>query len=106
MKTPLGSAFDTNDDEARLDTGMKVKEAVARAREWWEKKGRRMVSEKAAEVPGDATGILDGLPWELLDKRERLVVIKFWHHFYVRKPDLVGDDDDAARDLTRRGLIH
>lgn len=91
-------AIDYVDDDGRLDTGMKVTEALAQASHWWGKTGRHLIRKDGLkgldmsfsldpESPNYiASGILNGQTWDLLDKREKLTVVKVWHHFNVRKP--------------------
>lgn len=116
------------DRDARLDTGMTLKEAMRRASEWWEAKGRkqmqRELQRQATPVGGadrgaggafasqDSTdpnflpsGIIQGMQWEALGKRERLMIVKAWHHFMVRNPDLIGEDDRITHKMQDRGKI-
>ena len=95
--------------DPRLDTGMKVSEAITRARQWWDKIGARtMKLEKLRQKEpiggadnGNGTefvsdnpdsenflpsGILNGQPWDALTKEEKMRVTKVWHHTYVRAP--------------------
>lgn len=98
--------------DERLDTGMKVGEAMKKAAAWWNKEGRhqlRKTSNKAkigrkfiaagkAAAPailiqGDDTdiipsGILRGLEWDRLDRREKLRVINVWHFHFVKVPQI------------------
>ncbi len=98
----------TADPDARLDTGMKVKEAIERAKLWWNGFGRYgMIAEKerqekikgtafCSDNPDDSnflpSGILNGHEWDLLTKREKLRLVKFWHHFFIRNQDIIGSD--------------
>ena len=93
----LGPAIDYSDPGARLDTGMKVRDVLANACNWWNKTGRHLMKNerrKGRELvsldPEDPnylpSGIVNGEPWDMLDRREKLTVAKHWHHFYVRKP--------------------
>ncbi len=116
------------DGDMRLDTGMKIQEAIQRAADWWERTGRkqmqRELQRQAKPVGGsdkgagsafaskDAqsanflpSGIIHGQPWEALGKRERLMIVKTHHHFTVRNPDLIGADDEAEHKMQDRGLI-
>lgn len=115
------------DPDARLDTGMKVGEAIARASVWWEKGGARLMKQelaRQAKSPASAdkgmggafasrdpdsedflpSGLIHGDPWEILDKREKLMVVKVWHHFMIRVPDTLGEPD-AVHKIEDRGLI-
>lgn len=90
--------IDYSDPDARLDTGMKVSEAIQRAAAWWDKTGRHLMrkdggkgSDKAVSLdPASqnfvASGVLNGEPFETLTKRERTQVVKAFHHFTIRKP--------------------
>ncbi len=96
------------DQSAKLDTGMSVEEAVVRTRRWWNRTGRGLMQQQAgggqtfarsalsSPMPGDPTftpsGILNGWEWDRLDKREKLRLVKYWHHFFVRTQDLIGND--------------
>ena len=96
--------------EGRLDTGMRVDEAVRRASAWWDHKGRhlakselrkRFVSDNPDSENHTPNGILLGLPWDDLGcgdvgrrKMERMKIVKVWHHFAVRRPDKLGIESD------------
>lgn len=91
-----------------LDTGMKAEEAIRRAANWWNNKGRLMMlrelkrqSQKGgrdktnggafASLNPDSANflpskIIHGFPWEELGKMDRLKVVKVWHHFNIRVP--------------------
>ncbi|HKY45619.1 MAG TPA: hypothetical protein VJM50_21195 [Pyrinomonadaceae bacterium] len=82
-----------------LDTGMKVTEALHRAEQWWQAKGRFLIkkhdSETASLDPENAnfipSGIVNGLPWDELTKREKLHITKAYHHEFIRKPQTLGE---------------
>lgn len=96
------------DPDARLDSGMKVTEAIRRAEAWWgEYRGairRDFNRQRAAPrvrasmgrapgliVMGEVSetlpdGILSGKPWDQLSDREKLTVTKQWHEHHVRQP--------------------
>lgn len=94
------------DPDAKLDTGMKVQEALKRAEDWWMRNGRQRIKEVIAEQeklkkgsfssqnPDDSnympSGIINGTEWGLLNKREKLFVVKCWHHFHVRMHEVIG----------------
>lgn len=94
----LAPAIDYSDPDARLDTGMKVKDAIASARHWWDKTGRHAMRKDGGKGhavavsldPEDPnyipSGILNGEPWDTLNNRERLFITKAWHHEHIRKP--------------------
>lgn len=91
----LGSPGMDLDD--RLDTGMKIKEAIANACYWWNSRGRHMMrkdggkgSDIAVSLNPESenfspSGILNGQTWDYLDLREKIQITKAWHNFYVRK---------------------
>lgn len=83
--------------DRRLDTGMTVSEAVWHASRWWDARGRKRLREIAVAFDGERSipsGILHGVEWDALTKPEKLKVVKAWHHFHVRRPDLLGVDAD------------
>lgn len=91
-------AIDYSDPDARLDTGMKVSEALAGASKWWGKTGRHamrkdgtaghdfIVSHDPDHPNYVPSGILNGKTWDLLTTAERAFIVKAWHHEFVRKP--------------------
>ncbi len=105
--------------EDRLSSGMKVSEAIGRASTWWDLKGRHMVPpafNRAVEgrkvsngivIAGDVvdvlpSGILRGMEWKFLDRREQLQIVKWWHHFAVvvkdiENPNVSADDRDMMK---------
>jgi hypothetical protein len=105
------------DLDQKLDTGMTAVEAVRRAEHWWEKTGAkemRLHGLRHTQTVGGSlhgiggafasldpksenylpSGIIHGKPWDDLTKREKAMVVKAWHHFYIRKPDLLGENPD------------
>lgn len=110
------------DPEARLDSGMKAGEAVKMAEAWWQRAGRYAMKKVAnrervgrkflpasAGLSGGSTailiqgedvdvipsGILRGLEWDQLTRREQLQVVKHWHHHFVHLPSLNPDEPRA-----------
>lgn len=98
----------SGDFSAKLDTGMTVREAVDRTIQWWAKSGRRQMVEMREHQRGakgkfkllDETddnfipsGIINGLEWDALNKREKLLLIKHWHHFFVRNQEIIGTEE-------------
>jgi len=88
-----------------LDTGMTAGEAVRRASVWWATKGRKEILQtqhtgKAFASPNPESanflesGIMRGLDWDLLNNREKLQIVKVWHHFAIRRPDKLGVDPE------------
>ena len=95
-------------DGDRLDTGMKVTEAAKRAEHWWNTVGAKMLAnseftDQASDKNYLASGLLQGLPWDGLTKREKLNVVKVWHHFTIRRPDVL---DKKADDKFLMGGLH
>jgi hypothetical protein len=96
------------DPSAKLDSGMSVGEAVERASAWWDQTGRHLIAKEKNQqrtvyaTPAGAaaaisraeladvipSGILRGLPWDQLDQREKLQVVRTWHHHHVEVPDV------------------
>jgi len=120
IKPNIEQIMSAKDPDARFDTGMTVKEAIASACHWWNKTGRKLMKghrqrqEKAgapfvSDNPDDETfvpsGILHGLPWDQLDKRAQIQVVKSWHHHHVRMPDVIGDTQ-SPENQAQRGSIH
>lgn len=114
-------------DTDRLDTGMTAKEAAERTRIWWEKTGRRemqLQAKRQAEGVGGSnggagsafasqdpssenylpSGIIHGKPWDDLTQRDQAQLVKVWHHFNIRKPDLLGEEQ-AEHQIHERGRI-
>ncbi|NIA67591.1 hypothetical protein HBA54_03210 [Pelagibius litoralis] len=96
-----------NADGRFADTGMRVDEALARARKWWgeyrgavrrdfnrtRKAPKARLSAKASNfvIQGEEeepvpSGILSGQAWDDLSQREQLLIVKQWHHDHVRAP--------------------
>ncbi len=96
-----------HDDDTRLATGISVKQLVQQAEFWWMRKGRKtMLNSRRGQVKtvrgarhymGAFTlnvddpnflpsGILHGLPWDNLDRGEKLQVCKAYHEIRYRKP--------------------
>lgn len=115
--------------DPRLDTGMKASEAIHRAEQWWQKIGRKQMKREkkrqatqvggadkgmggsfASNNPDDKnflpSGILHGEQWDALTKREKLMIVKTWHHFNVRVPDVLGGNVDAEFQIKDRDTIH
>jgi hypothetical protein len=97
----------------RLDTGMRPEEAIRRATNWWNNKGRRTMKlhlRRQSEPVGGSnngagvafasqnpdsenflpSGVIHGVPWDELTRDEKLRVVKAWHHEHVRKPQEIG----------------
>lgn len=84
--------------DERLQSGMKISEAIERASLWWDRAGRHQMrkdgirgSDKAVSLDPESanyspSGILNGQPWSDLDDRERLQIVKAWHLHFIWKP--------------------
>jgi len=95
--TVATKALDLDD---RLDTGMRVREAIASACYWWNKTGRRLMkgagggrnpfSSLDPSNPDNfmPSAIVNGEPWDQLEDREKLLITKAWHNEFVRGRDL------------------
>jgi hypothetical protein len=83
--------------DVALDTGMTAREAVTRARWWWDNRARHLLGKAGADDPALAgvSGIIGMTAFDRLTKREQVVIVKTWHHFKIRRPDLLGFDADA-----------
>ncbi len=92
--------------DLRLDSGMKVCEALERAERWWVARGRRQLAAMCEQSDGFVpSGILQGWAWDYLTRDEKLRVVKVWHHMHVRRPDLLGVSPDDAFKLGRGETI-
>lgn len=85
-----------------LDTGLRVGEAIDRAREWWNNTGRAQMLQQSlhqrnrmgrAFASADPTstdflpsGIVHGAAWDDLTQQEQMRIVKAWHHSHVREP--------------------
>lgn len=117
------------DPLAKLDTGMSGAEAVKRASAWWQKTGRRIMKSEAkrqrqaltssdkgnggvfaSQDPDDPrflpSGLLHGHPWDHLDRRSKIQVVKIWHHFNIRKSDLIGGDPEERFKMNDRQSVN
>ena len=86
--------------EDRLDTGMTVREAIANACYWWSKTGRHMMKKAGShKTPFSSldpstpdnfmpSAVVNGEPWDHLNDREKLLIVKAWHNEFVRGRDL------------------
>ena len=102
------------DLDTRLKSGMKASEALKGAQEWWQRAGRYAMKKtanretvghkfipastglsaggsaailiKGEDVDVLPSGILRGLEWDRLTRREQLQIIKHWHHHFVYLP--------------------
>jgi len=129
IKPDTADILSLGDLDDRLDTGMKVKEAIHRASQWWESTGRaEMITQKRrqAKPVGGAdkgagasfasddedninflpSGLLHGKPWAELTRNEQIRVVKSWHHFHIRNPDVIGADPEQRHKMQDRGKIN
>ena len=112
MKEPLLDDAVPVDMDAKLSSGMTIKEAVDRAMLWWSTKGTnemrlarlqdKGIRRKLAAFSDDPdspnfipSGILHGRPWDQLTKTEKLQIVKMWHYAFVVLPDM--DPEHGAR---------
>lgn len=108
--------------DARLDSGMRVTEAIAKAEKWWNEyrgavAGHFNVHQDAPRVRAAAngapgivikgeivetvpSGILSGRPWRDLTLEERREIVKIWHHNHVVVPQVEGAQ---LKDMARVG---
>jgi hypothetical protein len=69
------------------DSGMLITEAIQRAQKWWDDVGRELCTHLTGNRPKSIitlreeqnAGIMSGLPWEALNKRERYKIVMVWH---------------------------
>ncbi|MBX2835046.1 MAG: hypothetical protein KTR28_08770 [Micavibrio sp.] len=117
-----------SDPEMRLDTGMKVQEALKRAEHWWNKTGSKeaqiQLKRQKKSVGGLdngagvsfassnqddpnflPSGIIHGKHWDELTKREKLMITKSWHHFHVRLPDKIGENENIQFQMKDRESV-
>jgi hypothetical protein len=74
-----------DDLELRLESGLLLREAAARARRWWDDTGRRLFANQDWQDPdhGIASGITRGLTFDQLTREEVGAVIEHWHEQHV-----------------------
>lgn len=74
-----------DDLERRLESGLSMKEAVARARKWWDGTGRHLFANPEWRDPGLglASGITRGLAFDALTREEAAAVTEHWHEHHV-----------------------
>lgn len=92
------SAITDLDLDEKFESGMRIKDAIASACHWWNHSGRHMMRKDGGKGHSVAvsldpssdnyipSGIINGEPWDVLDNRERLFVVKSWHHHFISKP--------------------
>lgn len=94
----VSAGIGLGDLDQRLESGMTIRQALADASYWWGKTGRHMMKkhrEGKTEETAFATldpnsknfmpsAILNGEPWDQLDNREKVQVVKAWHHHFIR----------------------
>ena len=128
IKPDTADILALNDPSSRLDTGMTAREAAQRAANWWNNRGAKVMQQhlkrQRQTVGGSNNGagaafassdvdslnfnpsnLIHGKPWEELEGREQVQVVKIWHHFAIRKPDLLGEAQ-ATHKMQDRGLIN
>lgn len=117
----------------RLRGGIKADEALRRAAQWWDRRGRSLISQegllafnlaevgrqvslgkgapmlinKGEHVPLVPSGILNGLPWARLTKAEQLVIVKQWHETWLAaelRPRLADPTKNESQHAIDRGF--
>lgn len=101
MTDSLDNPRTRHDSDARLASGMKISEAVARAAAWWERKGRTIMRQHRLKGSRNAgffnvvdpdnpnfipSNIIAGRAWDHLTRVEKLAVVKAWHNGYILAP--------------------
>lgn len=95
--------------DARLSTGMTLREATARASDWWQRSGRKMMIDMRAhqkkknrleftsQNPEDPnympSGILHAVEWDSLTEREKYAITAQWHSQFIYAKDVMGIDN-------------
>ena len=114
------------DLDRKLDNGMTVREAIARAKTWWDRKGRHLTAKVANDVehgrkvavssgvvgivvPGEQVAEIPslafrGTPWDELDTATKLQIVRAWYgaHKLAEGEPL----SDHGQDVKRRLDIH
>jgi hypothetical protein len=112
------------DLDTRLKSGMKAAEALKGAQEWWQRAGRHAMKKvanretvghkfipastglsgvsaailiKGEDVDVLPSGLLRGLEWDRLTRREQLQIVKHWHHHFVYLPAVNPDKPEEAK---------
>jgi hypothetical protein len=69
-----------HDPDARLPSGLTLREAARLASAWWDRTGRHIARNPEFRNPdvGFASGILRGVAWEHLTGDERRAVVATW----------------------------
>jgi hypothetical protein len=82
----MGEAKLSLDDLGRrLESGLSIREAVARTRKWWDGAGRRLFANPEWRDPelGLLSGITRGLAFDELALEEAAAVTEHWHEHHV-----------------------
>jgi hypothetical protein len=91
--------------EPVMDTGMTVSEAVHQAGRWWDAVGRHLIKQGTlADYPH--SGILRGDLFDDLAQREKVRIVRHWHYFFVKRPDLLDADPGAQFRLGGGESVH
>lgn len=111
LKTPIidVSAVPNQAPDRMPKSGMTGAEAVARAAQWWDSVGapiaRKQLVGNKDPINQDivvASGVLCGLDWEQLNKRERFRIVKSWHDTFVAQMRMKLVDDRKLDPKLRR----
>jgi len=117
------------DLDTRLKSGMKASEALKGAQEWWQRAGRYAMKKtanretvghkfipastglsggsaailiKGEDVDVIPSGILRGLEWDRLTRREQLQIVKHWHHHFVYLPMVNPDGTEESKPVSMK----
>lgn len=93
------------DPKAHLPGGLRVREAVAGARQWWDRTGRHLIGApdwRNADL-GVPSGIMRGLAWDELSGAEKVRVVKVWHREVWLAQAM--PQDAGRRIVARRGAV-
>ena len=116
------------DLNTRLKSGRKASEALKGAQEWWQRAGRYAMKKtanretighkfipahphgqglpailiKGEDVDVLPSGILRGLEWDRLTRREQLQIVKQWHHHFVYLPMMNPDKPEEAKPVSTK----
>jgi hypothetical protein len=82
-------------NERRMPSGLTFKEAAFHARNWWDRRGRFLIRNPEFNDPelGLPSGILRGLPFDQLTRREIGRLVEVWDKEHA--PALIADRQAA-----------
>lgn len=75
--------------DAQLSSGYTLKEVVLKASLWWDRKGRKLITNPEFLNPdiGFNSGITRGLEWDSLEAKERGLVVFAYHNEQILKAE-------------------